>query len=60
MTFRQCSRAVVMRRAVLELLTPHEHVRQIAYRLGYSEHGNFDHHFHGFFGMTPKELRRLQ
>jgi hypothetical protein len=60
LTFHQCRRAIVMRRAVLELLGPAEHVQQIAYRLGYSDHGNFGHDFHDFFGVTPKAFRRLQ
>jgi DNA-binding response OmpR family regulator len=58
-TFHQCRRAIVMRRAVLALLNRQEHVRQVAYRLGYSDHANFDHDFRGFFGIAPTTYRRL-
>lgn len=58
-TPNQCRRAVVMRRAVFELLRPHEQIRQIAYRLGYSDHGNFDHDFMDFFSLSPRRFRRL-
>lgn len=59
LTFVQCRRATVMRRAVMELLDHTEHVRQVAYRVGYSEHGNFDHDFRQFFGLAPTAFRRL-
>ena len=59
-TFHQCKKAVVMRRAVLELFSPNEQIRQIAYRLGYSDHGNFDHEFRAFFAVSPTAFRRLQ
>lgn len=58
-TFPYCRKAVVMRRAVLQLLGPHEQIRQIAYGLGYSDHGNFDHEFLWFFGIAPKQFRWL-
>jgi AraC-like DNA-binding protein len=48
-----------MRRAVLELVTTHEYVSQIAYAVGYSDHGNFDHDFKAFFGISPRAFRRL-
>ena len=58
-TFHQCKKGVVMRRAARELIGPHEQIRQIAYRLGYSDHGNFDHDFFGFFGVSPRRFRQL-
>ena len=58
-SFHQCKKAVVMRRAVLELLRPNEQIRQIAYGLGYSDHGNFGHDFFRFFGVAPRHFRRL-
>jgi len=51
--------APVMRRAVLELVTTHEYVSQIAYGVGYSHHADFDHDFRGLLGMTPGAFRRL-
>jgi DNA-binding response OmpR family regulator/AraC-like DNA-binding protein len=60
LTFPQCRRAVVMRRAVLELAGGDEHVRQIAFSLGYEDAANFGRDFHQFFGVTPTGFRRLQ
>ena len=51
--------APIMRRAVLELVTTHEYISQIAYGVGYSDHADFDHNFRDFFGMTPRAFRRL-
>ena len=59
-TFVRCRRAIVMRRAAFELLNGNEHVRQIAFRLGYTDAGNIDHDFRAFFGVTPTAFRRLQ
>jgi DNA-binding response OmpR family regulator len=59
-TLIRCRRAVLMRKAALELLNGNEHVRQIAYRLGYTDAGNLDHDFRSFFGVTPTFFRRLQ
>jgi AraC-like DNA-binding protein len=59
LTFVQCRRAVLMRRAAIELIDINQHVRQIAFRLGYSDAANFDHEFRRFFGLTPTAFRRL-
>ncbi len=59
-TFIRCRRAVVMRKAAFELTSGNEHVRQIAFRLGYTDAGNIDHDFRDFFGVTPTAFRRLQ
>jgi AraC-like DNA-binding protein len=60
LTFPQCRHAVSLRRAVLDLAGGDEHVRQIAFSLGYDDAANFGRDFHRFFGMSPTEFRRLQ
>ena len=57
-TLVRCRRAVLMRQAAMELLHGNEHVRQIAFRLGYTDAANFDHDFRSFFGVTPTAFRR--
>lgn len=58
-TFIRCRLAVPMRRAAIELRTGNDHVRQIAFRLGYKDAARFDRHFKDFFGVTPSAFRRL-
>ena len=60
LTYNRCRRAFLMRKAAMDIASDHDHVRQIAYRLGYSDAANFDHDFRGFFGLTPTVFRRLQ
>jgi CheY-like chemotaxis protein len=57
-TFVKCRRAVLMRNAAIKLSWTTDHVRQIAFQLGYSDAGNFDHDFRSFFGLTPTSFRR--
>ena len=58
LTFINCRRAVLMRNAAIRLSETTDHVRQIAFQLGYSDAGNFDHDFRSFFGLTPTGFRR--
>jgi AraC-like DNA-binding protein len=60
LTFPRCRRLVVMRRVVLQLTETDEHVRQIAFRVGYVDHSRLDHEFDASFGLTPTGFRRLQ
>jgi AraC-like DNA-binding protein len=56
--FCEWRRTFRMKRAVPELVDTSEHVRQIAYRVGYSDHGQFDHEFEQLFGLSPSDFRR--
>lgn len=56
--FCEWRRTFRMKRAAQELVDPSEHVRQIAYHVGYSDHGQFDHEFEQLFGLTPTDFRR--
>jgi YesN/AraC family two-component response regulator len=57
--FTACRRAVVMRRVVLQLAASAEHVRQIAFRVGYQHPSNLDRDFEHCFGCTPTQFRSL-
>jgi YesN/AraC family two-component response regulator len=57
--FRQCRRAVMMRRAIQALADSDEQVAQIAYQLGYADASHFDHDFKRFLGTTPQHYRRV-
>jgi ActR/RegA family two-component response regulator/AraC-like DNA-binding protein len=59
MTFRKCRQTVLMRRAVLALAHSDEHVRQIAFSLGYRDPAHFGHDFRGYFRSAPTEFRHL-
>lgn len=56
--FCEWRRTFRMKRAAQELVDTSEHVRQIAYHVGYSDHGQFDHEFEQLFGFSPTEFRR--
>ncbi len=56
--FREWRRVFRLKRAARELAENTEHVRQIAFRVGYSDHGQFDHEFDQVFGLSPTEFRR--
>lgn len=60
LTFPKCRRAIVMRRAVLELWNTDEHVRQVAFLVGYDDAGHFDRDFRDLFGVTPTGFRGLR
>lgn len=57
--FRSWRRVFRMKHAVQELVGVTEHVRQIAFRVGYTDHGQFDHEFRQMFGLSPTEFRRV-
>jgi FixJ family two-component response regulator len=55
-----CRHACQMRRAVRVLVeASNEHVKQLAYQLGYEHPTNFTRAFGGFFGLSPQQFRRL-
>lgn len=57
LSFRALVRTVVMRRAIGDLAHSDEHVRQIAFRLGYEHHTSFDRDFRRFLHCNPREFR---
>lgn len=59
LTFRSLVRAIVIRRAIVELAASGDHIRQVVYRLGYEHHTSFDRDFHRFLAMSPSEFRVL-
>ena len=59
LTFRQWKWAILMSSAIRGLVTSDDHVRQIAFRLGYEHPQQFDRDFRRVLGMSPGEFRRL-
>jgi AraC-like DNA-binding protein len=57
LTFRSLTRGIVMRRAIRELAYGDDHVRQIAFRLGYDYHTSFDRDFKRFLLISPRRYR---
>lgn len=56
----RCRTAYQMRRIVRALVeTSDEHVKQITYQLGYAHPSNLTRAFAGYFGVGPREFRRL-
>jgi AraC-like DNA-binding protein len=59
LTFRQWRWAILMRAAVRQLATSDDHVRQIAFAIGYEHPSQFDRDFSRVFGMSPLQFRKL-
>ena len=59
LTFRLLIRAIVIRRAIAELADSPDHIRQVAYRLGYDRETSFNRDFKHQIGMSPTEFRVL-
>lgn len=59
LTFEALGQSLVMRRAVPELIDSRAHVRQIAFRLGYSHHSGFCRDFRNFTGTSPRRYRAM-
>lgn len=56
--FREWRRLFRMKHAAQQLVETSEHVRQIAFRVGYSQHAQFDREFEQLFGLSPTDFRR--
>lgn len=56
--FREWRRLFRIKRAAQELVETGEHVRQIAFLVGYSQHAQFDREFEQLFGLSPTNFRR--
>lgn len=59
LTIQKCRKAVVVRRALLELAATTEQVAQIAYQIGYTHETSLDRHFSGLLGMSPSQFRKI-
>lgn len=59
MSFLRCRTVVTIRRALVELIRSREHIRQIAFRLGFEHPTTLNHLFRRVLGVTPTALRRL-
>lgn len=59
LTFAACRQAIVIRRTVLQLAETREHIRQIAFQLGYRDPSRLDKDFDAFFNFAPTQFRRL-
>jgi CheY-like chemotaxis protein len=59
LSFGGLMRTVVMRRAVADLAANEDHVRQIAFHLGYEHHSSFDRDFRRCLGISPSGFRTL-
>lgn len=59
LTFRSLVRAVVIRRSIAELAVSGDHIRQVAYRLGWEHHSSFDRDFIQHLAISPSEFRVL-
>ena len=57
--YREWRRLLRLRPALDVLAVSDEHVRQIAFRMGYEHASHFDRDFHRAFGVTPTEYRQL-
>lgn len=57
--YREWRRALRLRPAVHPLAFSDEHIRQIAYRIGYEHPSQFDRDFYQAFGLTPTDYRWL-
>jgi CheY-like chemotaxis protein len=57
--YREWRRLLRLRPALDFLAVSDEHVRQIAFRIGYEHASHFDRDFHRAFGVTPTEYRQL-
>lgn len=57
--FYEWRRVFRMKRATQHLVDPSDDVRQIGFRLGFSDHSQFDHEFKEFFGLSPTTFRRI-
>jgi AraC-like DNA-binding protein len=57
--FRQLRRLIAVRRAARALAFSQEHVRQIAFALGYPHASELVRDFQNTFGMSPKAFRAL-
>jgi AraC-like DNA-binding protein len=58
-SFRTLIRTILVRRGSVELAAGDDHVRQVAFRLGYDRETSFNHDFRAHCGMSPKEFRGL-
>jgi hypothetical protein len=58
-TFPQLRRAVMVKRMLASLALTDEHVRQIAFQVGYTFASECDRDFQCILCMTPKAYRRL-
>lgn len=58
-TFRECRRALRLRRSLAVVAFGDEQYAQIAYRLGYEHPAQFTRDFGGTFGLSPSEFRAL-
>lgn len=59
LTFRQCRRLLLVRRALLEVSRKREQVAQTAYGLGYSHPSVLNRQFRWALGITPRQFREL-
>lgn len=59
LTFRTLIQAIVVRRAIAGLAVNGDHVRQVAYGLGYDRVTSFNRDFKQHLGMSPSEYRVL-
>jgi YesN/AraC family two-component response regulator len=59
LTFRQWRWAILLRAAARQLATSEDHVRQIAFAIGYEHASQFDRDFSRVFGMSPIQFRQL-
>lgn len=55
--FREWRRLFRIKRAAQELVDITEHVRQVAFRVGYSQHAQFDREFEQVIGLSPTSFR---
>jgi hypothetical protein len=59
LSFRALRRAVIVRRALLELATTNEHVDQVAFSLGYEQSNALNRDLGQVLGISPKAYRAL-
>lgn len=57
LTFRTLIRAIVLRRATVELAANGDDIRQVAYRIGYDRDTSFNRDFQRHLRMSPNEFR---
>ena len=57
--FPECRRAIVVRSGIRLLAQSSEHVRQIAYQIGYEHSSQFVRHCRHVIGLSPNGYRRL-
>lgn len=59
LTIQKCRKAVVVRRALMELAATSEQVAQIAYQTGYAHESALDRDFSRLLGMSPTQFRKI-